>query len=183
MARRAGIQQASKAIAASRITTIEKVMASVGGTPTSRLAMARVPANESTKPERQANANDDQALLQYHHQDVSWLGSQGHANSDFMRTLRGCIRDDAVDSHYRQDQAQQTHRGRQLRTEAEKEKSVDALQGLQHRLHFFRSNIGCECVQVVFNIALQFFWRQGSSHVNDARIHVRLAQWQSKKRV
>jgi hypothetical protein len=50
VARRAGIQQASSAITASKIPTAPKVTGSFGLTPTKRFAMARVPASASSRP-------------------------------------------------------------------------------------------------------------------------------------
>src|ERR1700674_3439438 len=55
--------------------------------------------------DKQAKPDDAKALAQDHLEDVARSGSNGHADTDFMRALRCGVGSDAVDANDSEDEA------------------------------------------------------------------------------
>ena len=63
------------------------------------------------------------------------LRSERNANADLVRALVRCIRNDAIDADNGERQSQQTHAGREARSNFEHEEAIERLEPLRHGLY------------------------------------------------
>src|SRR5215469_16407771 len=91
------------------------------------------PGKRQGQPHHETHPDYSESLVQNHLEDVVRRGAHGHANSDFLRTLRGSVGNHAVDSNDSQHQAEQPHRRSQLRAKTEQKESIRTLQCFVHR--------------------------------------------------